>query len=257
MAESLSDAVEQQEKANDQQERWEKVQQRLEKVRQKQLEATKKQAAAERELYLAKKGTLALAQQEIDNMVWGAEPKAFGRGGAIPEADALLRENFDAQDMASFNAEMEKYNAIQDSVNTKLADQAAMITMVAGAFQDMFYTALISGEDFFKQMGQWVENFIKRMAAAAAAAAALTLITGGTGTGFGAIFSQLIGLPKLAHGGIVNKATPLIAGEAGPEAIIPLNKLNSMGGNLTARISGRDLLLLLEREQTIKNRVYG
>lgn len=31
-------------------------------------------------------------------------------------------------------------------------------------------------------------------------------------------------LPKLAKGGILNQATPVIAGEAGPEAILPLNK---------------------------------
>jgi hypothetical protein len=135
-----------------------------------------------------------------------------------------------------------------------------LIDFVGNAFNDMFYTALISGKDFFTQMGQWVENYIKRLAAAAAAAAALTLITGGAsgaGGGFMSIFSRLIGLPKLAHGGIVNKATPVLAGEAGPEAIIPLNQLNRMGGNLTARISGRDLLLLLEREQTVKSRGYG
>ena len=34
--------------------------------------------------------------------------------------------------------------------------------------------------------------------------------------------------PKMAAGGIVTRATDLIAGEAGPEAILPLDKLNNI-----------------------------
>lgn len=127
------------------------------------------------------------------------------------------------------------------------------------AFNQMFNTALQSGKGFFEQMGAWIENFIKRMLAAAAAAAALNLIfpaAGGFLNAFSAL-SGLKGLTRMAHGGVVDKPTPLIAGEAGPEAIIPLHKLGSMGGTLTTRISGRDLLLILEREQTAKGRIYG
>jgi hypothetical protein len=38
------------------------------------------------------------------------------------------------------------------------------------------------------------------------------------------------GVPKFAEGGIVNRATLGIVGEAGPEAIIPLSRLSSGGG---------------------------
>jgi flagellar biosynthesis protein FliQ len=40
---------------------------------------------------------------------------------------------------------------------------------------------------------------------------------------------QAQAIPQMAEGGIVTRATNIIAGEAGPEAIIPLNKM--MGGN--------------------------
>ena len=36
--------------------------------------------------------------------------------------------------------------------------------------------------------------------------------------------------PRLANGGIVNKATMAMIGESGPEAVIPLNRMGSMGG---------------------------
>jgi TP901 family phage tail tape measure protein len=49
------------------------------------------------------------------------------------------------------------------------------------------------------------------------------------------MFEDLFGsqLPGMATGGIVTRATPVIAGEAGPEAIIPLDKLGSMGTNVS------------------------
>jgi hypothetical protein len=37
-------------------------------------------------------------------------------------------------------------------------------------------------------------------------------------------------MPRLAEGGIVNKATIAMIGEAGPEAIVPLSRMGSMGG---------------------------
>jgi hypothetical protein len=46
--------------------------------------------------------------------------------------------------------------------------------------------------------------------------------------------ANYIGLPQMAEGGVLTKATAVVAGEAGPEAIIPLDKYNfggeSMGG---------------------------
>jgi hypothetical protein len=56
-------------------------------------------------------------------------------------------------------------------------------------------------------------------------------------------------IPFMADGGIVTQATPVIAGEAGAEAIIPLSKMNGMMGgtvvNITVQgsvISERDLV---------------
>jgi len=38
-------------------------------------------------------------------------------------------------------------------------------------------------------------------------------------------------MPKMAAGGIVNSPTAALIGEAGPEAVIPLNRMGSMGGS--------------------------
>jgi hypothetical protein len=38
------------------------------------------------------------------------------------------------------------------------------------------------------------------------------------------------GIPKMAEGGIVSKPTLALIGEAGPEAVVPLSKMNAGGG---------------------------
>jgi hypothetical protein len=44
------------------------------------------------------------------------------------------------------------------------------------------------------------------------------------------IVANLGGIPKMAEGGIVNKPTLALIGEAGPEAVVPLSKMNAGGG---------------------------
>jgi hypothetical protein len=59
---------------------------------------------------------------------------------------------------------------------------------------------------------------------------------------------------EMATGGIVNSATLAIIGEAGPEAVIPLSKMDSMGGqNITINVGGSiisesDLVAVIRNE---------
>jgi len=45
------------------------------------------------------------------------------------------------------------------------------------------------------------------------------------------LINKLNRMPMLADGGIVNSPTAALIGEAGPEAVIPLNRMGSMGGS--------------------------
>ena len=52
-----------------------------------------------------------------------------------------------------------------------------------------------------------------------------------------------ISIPRLAEGGIVDKPGGILAmiGEAGPEAVIPLDRAGGMGGNnITINVQGAD-----------------
>lgn len=59
--------------------------------------------------------------------------------------------------------------------------------------------------------------------------------------GFGGKGFDVPNIPMLAEGGIVNSPTLAMIGEAGPEAVIPLSKMDSMGGNnVTIHVNGGD-----------------
>jgi hypothetical protein len=75
--------------------------------------------------------------------------------------------------------------------------------------------------------------------------------------------SQSGGIRPFADGGIISGPTLGLMGEypgarSNPEVVAPLNKLKDMiggGGNLTTRVSGQDLLIMLDRAETNRGRV--
>lgn len=75
----------------------------------------------------------------------------------------------------------------------------------------------------------------------------------------GADKSRLDVVPKMAKGGIITKPTLVLAGEAGSEAIIPLSKMNQMGGGVSVTIQtgvgdpvaiGREVKRVLDKYAT-------
>ena len=79
-------------------------------------------------------------------------------------------------------------------------------------------------------------------------AGALALVTG-----------TFAGIQAFAKGGVVTSPMMGLVGEAGPEAIIPLNRLDSMmgGGNREFTIRGQDLVLAMDRANGFKSRITG
>jgi hypothetical protein len=74
------------------------------------------------------------------------------------------------------------------------------------------------------------------------------------------------GIPMLAEGGIATGPTLAMIGEGrGPEAVIPLDKLEGMLGGgfggqnvvVTGRIQGSDILISSERAQRERSRYRG
>jgi len=241
----------------------------------KEAEAAKKIAAARREERLELEGIKNLARNEISDMVFGQKKSNTGFNY---EGEALLREAFDASEMADFNTEMARMAELSDISSERILQQKEAVAQLesgfwalGGAMASVWDTGNKAFDAFLGSLTALAAQIIAKNLAISMSNAIVGGTNAGAATGpaapitmpafiaglMGVVGASFAGLTKMAHGGIVNKATPVLAGEAGPEAIIPLNQLNRMGGNLTARISGRDLLLLLEREQTVKARGYG
>lgn len=133
-------------------------------------------------------------------------------------------------------------------------------------------------EGIFKVFGEGLKalgkNLIETSTLVATIRKALNTALGGNpiagiGVGVGLIALGTLlenSLPKFAQGGIVTQATLGIFGEAGPEAVMPLNKLkdfintqNSSPASieLTSRIRGGDIFLSNSRTEQSRRRVYG
>lgn len=124
---------------------------------------------------------------------------------------------------------------------------------------------IIVGFESLKDIGDIVANvfrgLVKDLIVASSKAAILTAITGGVGAvgggkGFGSFFKSFLGLTPFASGGIVTGPTPALVGEAGPEAIIPLDKLGSFGSRrleiVPTVLAGGDILIgLREANNTL------
>jgi hypothetical protein len=65
---------------------------------------------------------------------------------------------------------------------------------------------------------------------------------GGAGSGLrGGLMQELKGIPAMATGGIVTGPTLALIGEAGPEAVVPLDRMGSMGGgDVNIYVQGAD-----------------
>lgn len=151
--------------------------------------------------------------------------------------------------------------------------QIEEITKLSEKLGQTFVNNIFSGQ----ALGEALVNVFKSIAQEIAAAAAkalifklLTSVLNPAGLGlssafsFKDLFSQFLGV-KMASGGITQGPTPALIGEAGPEAVLPLDKLGSFidraarigadsmkgsqGMNLSGEfaIRGQDLVLALNR----------
>lgn len=112
-------------------------------------------------------------------------------------------------------------------------------------------------------VAQQIVNAAKNPAIAALGPAGIA-IAAGAGTIASAVFKRVVGAAKFAEGGVVYGPTLGLVGEypgasTNPEVIAPLSKLKSLISpagemSLETRISGNDLLVLVERTQKQRSR---
>lgn len=139
-----------------------------------------------------------------------------------------------------------------------------------GTMTDIFASMITDGANAVEILTDAIKKMVARLTAAAIAAGLVSAFLGGGSSavlkslgGFKGLFSSFAGIPAFADGGLVSGPTMGLIGEgpmtskSNPEVIAPLNDLKNIigfgGGQLVARVSGNDLLFILDRAQ----RDYG
>jgi phage-related minor tail protein len=130
----------------------------------------------------------------------------------------------------------------------------AVSNVLAPAFSQ-FFDALVSGsQNFGEAFKNMLKSILSQIVATIAQAAILSAIFsafglgGGSAGGFMGLFKSFLGIgaKPMAAGGLVTAPTYALVGEAGPEAVIPLDRMNElMAGRLEVAdtyIRGEDIV---------------
>ena len=211
---------------------------------------------------------------------------SFGDSKKTRAKLAMDKQNFEGSildSLFSFSKEAE-LGVVVDAVRNDLSPEnlrtlAIVGTSIANAFEGIF-DAIASGGSIWKAMGQAIMGIVKKLLAAVAAAALLSILTGGMGSGaagggFKSLLKGMLNLPKLelgakANGGRVSAGQPYMVGERGREMFVPshsgrivphgtTNNKASGGRNnsLSARLSGKDIVLASDRSKNFTKRYGG
>lgn len=176
-----------------------------------------------------------------------------------------------AQELGNVRMEVEKVtNEVKENVITMTqgvtSNFLGMFSSFADGVGDSFAQAIVFGEDFGQAMTSVLKNLaaeiismlvsviakivVLRSLGVVGPIPAAALFGGaggfaeaagesGGGRGIGGFFKNIFGF---AEGGVVTKPTLGIFGEAGPEAVVPLDKMGQMGGEVHIHLNGHTFL---------------
>ena len=236
-------------------------------------------------------GELAKAREELNkSVVSDLAPKIQEQLG-LGEKSVLFMKNASADIAATYEKlKSNPPNIAKPFTDAQLAMENFKATVVDTVISatDAFSNMAMQGETDMKKLGaaalqaarsiisayikEGVAGIIKNILAGPTGKALGPIalaVAGAAGAGAAVLFNTMINkvaAPKLAQGGLAYAPTMAMVGDnrnarVDPEVIAPLSKLKSMmgdmgvGGTLETRISGNDLIILLNRSQKGLNRV--
>ena len=237
-------------------------------------------------------GELAKAKEELNkSVVSDLAPKIQEQLG-LGEKSVLFMKNASADIAATYEKlKSNPPNIAKPFTDAQLAMENFKATVVDTVISatDAFSNMAMQGETDMKKLGaaalqaarsiisayikEGVAGIIKNILAGPTGKALGPIalaVAGAAGAGAAVLFNTMINkvaAPKLAQGGLAYAPTMAMVGDnrnarVDPEVIAPLSKLKGMlgdvggmGGVLETRISGNDLIILLNRSQKTLNRV--
>jgi len=109
-------------------------------------------------------------------------------------------------------------------------------------FFDVADKIVTKAQEAFQKVSGFLKEALKNVAEIATISPSRIPSIGGLVGGIISGFGKVMGLPLNAEGGIFTRPTPGIIGEAGPEAVIPLNRFGRGFGGLTVVITGNTFM---------------
>ena len=166
--------------------------------------------------------------------------------------------------------EGDKFSSIEDQFKglvfwtTELTQEQKMLNGAFGLFGDIVATSMTSALEgsgnFFDSFVKGVTSAIKKLLIQLGVMLAIDVLLGGKNLTKALLMTRISEIIPMADGGIVTGPQLSLIGEAGPEAVIPLDKMDSvMGGGsqnvtVTGRLVGNDIYLSNERTKFNRNR---
>jgi hypothetical protein len=186
------------------------------------------------------------------------------------------------KDKNQIDAEAAEKKRIEELTKTYEQFAGTISQTVTGALFSM-YDAMQEGASAGEALGQMFSRLLRQITEmvvqAAIFAGIMSLISGGAsnaakgGVSFMGAFTKILGIPKMASGGIATGPTLAMIGEGSEsEAVLPLSKLgnimrgsfnvgsmngNSMGQNGQFVLRGQDLVLAMQRSNSSLNIIRG
>jgi hypothetical protein len=165
-----------------------------------------------------------------------ADQLIAGGQSAIDETNALVDSANAAADKVGLNAAGKWYQTGIDSAQklvTGIQNEIDAMTPKVMAKMDALAAKMKRTVDIDIRVNETVNKIVTGIVATTMPTQpTITTPTGPTPS------PGRLGIPRFAEGGIVNRATLGIVGEAGPEAIIPLSKMNMGGGDVNINVTG-------------------
>ena len=168
-----------------------------------------------------------------DGVISTAEVEMLAKKWGMTTLEVLLY----LKQLFAANDELRKMLALLDDLaKKKLAPPTAASTDISG-LSPKIQQQILSGADPVaagEQVRLDLKKELGKMDPTGSGAAASGRLTAQAI----AYYQNLLDIPRMADGGIVNKPTMAMIGEAGSEAVIPLDRMGSMGTKVVVNVQG-------------------
>jgi hypothetical protein len=168
-----------------------------------------------------------------DGQITTAEVEMLAKKWGITTVEVLLY----LKALFAANDELRKMLALLDDLaKKKLAPPTAAETDISG-ISPKIQQQILSGADPIAA-GEQVRLDLKKVLGKSDPTGSGAAASGRLTAQAIAYYQNLLDIPRMADGGIVNKPTMAMIGEAGAEAVIPLDRMGSMGTKVVVNVQG-------------------